>query len=157
MCWRYVVSWDWSCISQVENLTLLDAFNRMHYQLVVNEKQIQKEAKVVENMEISQWSSKSQKYRIWESPENTHLWIVFAGKNSVGHPKASEGSCMGTEKEKPQFCATLSSIECAPLSHVVYLPTPWPTMFFSFIHINIISKPQTKNPQDLIFTNILFV
>jgi len=45
---------NWSSISQVENLTLFDAFNRMHYQLVVNEKQIQEGAKVVANMETSQ-------------------------------------------------------------------------------------------------------
>ena len=79
---------------------------------------------------------------------------MSAGKSSVGHLKASESSCVGAEKKKPQICATLSSIECA---HVAYLPTVWPTIFFSFIHINIIPKPQTKTPRDLIFTNILFV
>lgn len=128
----------------------------MRYQLVVNEERIQKGAKVVENMETSQWSSKSQKCRIWEYSENSSLWIVSAGKSSVGHPKANESSCVGAEKEKPQICATPSSIECALLPHVVYLPTLWPTTLFSFIHINIMSKPQTKNPENL-FVKIFFL
>jgi len=119
---------NWSSISQVENLTLFDAFNRMHYQLVVNEKQIQEGAKVVENMETSQWSTKFQKRRIWEYSESTSLLIVSAGKSSVGHPKASESSYVGAEKL--QICATLSSIEHALLPHVAYLPTLWPTIFF---------------------------
>lgn len=62
----------------------------------------------------------------------------------------------GAEKEKPQICATLSSVECALLPHVVYLPTLWPTIFFSFIHINIIPKPQTKTPE-ILFLQIFFL